>query len=116
MIVSVLNDTGIKSIDQAEDGEEAWGLLEKKMTSGKPYDLIFLDWNMPNLDGLGLLQRCRADARYKNIPIVMVTAESERPFILKALSSGATDYIVKPFSGNNLKEKLAALNARLNKK
>jgi two-component system chemotaxis response regulator CheY len=81
--------------------------------NSSPFDLVFLDWNMPEMDGFSLLQKCRADVRFKNLPIVMVTAESERQYVLKALSAGATDYITKPFSNETLRQKIAVLNSRL---
>ena len=114
MLQKALGDLGIKSVFQAEHGEEAFQLLVKAYDEGQPYKLIFLDWNMPVLDGFGFLQKCRADERFKSIFIVMVTAESERAYVLKALSSGATDYVTKPFSVENLKEKIKVLNRKLN--
>ena len=110
MLLNALSDIGIKGVTQAEHGEQAYQLMEQAYKDGKPYQLVFLDWNMPIMDGFGFLQKCRADERFKNVFIVMVTAESERAYVLKALSSGATDYVTKPFSAENLKEKIMIIN------
>jgi two-component system chemotaxis response regulator CheY len=78
-----------------------------------PFSLMLCDWNMPNLDGLGVVKACRADPLFQNLPIIMVSAESERLAVIKALEEGATDYIIKPFSTDMLERKLKWLLVRI---
>jgi len=75
--------------------------------------MIISDWNMPNATGIDLLKKVRADARYKHLPFILVTAESEAPQIAEALRAGADNYVVKPFSPAVLKTKI---EETLNKK
>ncbi|MDR2965076.1 MAG: response regulator, partial [Treponema sp.] len=69
-------------------------------------DLVLLDWNMPNMDGMEFLKRIRANPEYENLPVIMVTSESARYSVVEALQTGATDYIVKPIHEKILMKKL----------
>jgi two-component system chemotaxis response regulator CheY len=93
---------------EAVDGEQAL----VKLGENRP-ELILLDWNMPKLLGIDFLKRMRADTRYKDLPVIMVTSESSRLNIIEALKSGATDYILKPLTTKTLKEKLVSIFGRL---
>ena len=90
---------------EAEDGKKAFHLLETNKVS-----LVLLDWNMPELDGMGFLEKVRAMPAYKDLPIVMVTSESAKYNVVEALQAGATDYIVKPVKEKVFMEKLNDLN------
>lgn len=68
------------------------------------FDLVLTDWNMPNMDGLTLLTEIRE--RNKDVPIVMITTEVERARVVTAIQSGVSDYMVKPFTPDDLKTKL----------
>jgi DNA-binding response OmpR family regulator len=70
------------------------------------FDLILLDWNMPNMDGLTFLKTIKADDTFKNIPVIMVTSESEKTRIIEAIKAGAVNYVVKPFSKEVILEKI----------
>ncbi len=85
----------------AENGKE--GL--EKAKSEKP-DLILLDYAMPEMDGLGMLERLRSHPDLKEIPVIMLTASSEAQNVEKACSCGITDYITKPFDYGLLVEKI----------
>ena len=78
---------------EAEDGKTAINLLETNKVN-----LVFLDWNMPELDGIGFLKKARAMPDYKETPIIMVTSEAARYNLVEALHCGATDYIIKPIN------------------
>ncbi len=84
---------------EAEDGKDA--LFKVKM---KKFDMILLDWNMPNLSGLETLQQLRKSGN--KTPVVMVTTNAEKPQIIKALKAGANDYVIKPFTPGLLLEKV----------
>lgn len=79
---------------QAEDGEQAW----ERLTNEPPPDLCCCDLHMPRLDGVGLLQRARADSLLADLPFVMISSAADRPSVTKAVQAGANDFIVKPYS------------------
>jgi two-component system chemotaxis response regulator CheY len=112
MLRRMLGEIGIAHIEDARDGEEALAKILQAIESGAPYGAIFLDWNMPKKNGFEVLQACRARADMKDVPIIMVTAEGEKKHVIKALSFGATEYIVKPCSPDILKTKIQRLNAQ----
>ena len=89
---------------EAENGKKAFQLLEANKVS-----LVFLDWNMPEMDGMTFLKKVRAMPDYKELPIIMVTSESARYSVVEALQNGATDYIVKPVREKVFIEKLEEL-------
>lgn len=88
----------------ASDGER--GL---EMALSEAPDLIILDWMMPKLDGIEVLERLRADAAGRAIKVLMLTARSQQNDVERAFAAGTDDYIVKPFSSRELIERIAAL-------
>ena len=74
---NALNQIGIENINEAGDGREALQMIQEYKKSGEPFEMIFCDWNMPEMTGLELLQELRKTAEFKTLPFVMVTAESE---------------------------------------
>lgn len=94
-----LNKLGITDIDEGEDGVKA---LEH--FRGNTYDVIFTDWNMPNMNGLELLQEIRKSNTH--VPVIMITTESEKSRVILAVQAGVSDYLVKPFTPDALKVKL----------
>jgi two-component system chemotaxis response regulator CheY len=97
-----INGLGVTDIIEAGDGQEALAKLKSNM----PIDIVLLDWNMPVMDGITFLKTVRADDTYKGVKIVMCTSESEKSRVVEALKSGASNYIIKPFTPDALKEKL----------
>jgi len=89
---------------EAENGKKAYRLLETNNVS-----LVFLDWNMPEMDGIDFLKKVRAMPAYKELPIIMVTSEAAKYNVVEALHSGATDYIVKPVREKIFMEKLTEI-------
>lgn len=106
IIKKVLNELGYKNIVEAEDGKIALQHLQDAAAVGQPFSCVISDWNMPNMTGLEFLKACRTDAKYKSLPFILVTAESEQAQIIEAAKAGVSDYVVKPFNANTLKEKL----------
>jgi two-component system chemotaxis response regulator CheY len=78
--------------------------LQKLKTA--PYDFVVTDWNMPNMDGLTLLQSIRRTPELKHLPVLMITAEAKKENIIAAAQAGASGYVVKPFTAATLAEKL----------
>lgn len=98
---NILGQLGIKNVDEADDGSTAL----PKMQSNH-YDIVLLDWNMPNMTGLELLKAMRAEDNLKNVPVIMVTAESLKDNVIAAAQAGVNDYVVKPFTAATLEEKM----------
>lgn len=105
LVAKVCREIGFKEFIEAQDGVEGWELLT---SSEPPIDLIISDWNMPNLSGMEFLKKVRADDRFKEIPFLLVTAESDKDQVVEAIQAGVSNYLVKPFSGDSLREKLQA--------
>ena len=70
---------------------------------------MLVDWNMPEMNGIDLLRSIRATAEYRQIPVVMVTTETEASQVVRALAAGASDYVMKPFTRDVIMEKLELL-------
>jgi two-component system, chemotaxis family, chemotaxis protein CheY len=101
IVRNLLKELGFANVDEAEDGAIA---LQKLKAGG--FDFVISDWNMPNMDGLTLLQSIRADEALKKLPVLMVTAEAKKENIVAAAAAGANGYVVKPFTAATLDEKL----------
>lgn len=101
IVRNLLKELGFMNIDEAEDG----AIALRKLQEGD-FDFVVSDWNMPNMDGLTMLQNVRASETLKSIPVLMVTAESKKENIIAAAQAGASGYIVKPFTAATLDEKL----------
>ncbi len=98
---NILSQLGIKNVDEADDGSTALPKIQQNK-----YDVILMDWNMPQMSGLELLKAVRSDPNTKNVPIVMVTAEALKDNIVAAAQAGVNDYVVKPFTAAVLEDKL----------
>jgi two-component system chemotaxis response regulator CheY len=110
IVAKNLKEIGFSDIQDASDGNLAWDILSK---STPPIQLIVSDWNMPNCSGLDLLKKCRADANYAKIPFILVTAEAEASQVKEAVLAGVTNYVVKPFTAEILKQKLEAAHKKI---
>ncbi|WP_298017690.1 chemotaxis response regulator CheY [Castellaniella sp.] len=108
IIKNLLKDLGYENVDEAEDGAQG---LEKLRNGG--FEFVVSDWNMPNMDGLTMLQNIRADPNLANLPVLMVTAEAKKENIIAAAQAGASGYVVKPFTAATLEEKLNKIFEKL---
>ncbi len=113
---NTLQESKIEDVQTAADGNEAIDLVQKAKLADQPFDIVFLDWNMPTISGLEVLSYFRAKPEYANTAFVMLTAESEQQNIMKAIKAGATSYIVKPVSPSDLGKKLYEINEWLKRK
>ncbi|MBX5494380.1 MAG: response regulator [Bryobacteraceae bacterium] len=102
--VLVQADVPVGRVLEAGDGNEALELLQKEKVQ-----LILSDINMPNMDGLQFLGRVRANAAWKDVPVVMITTEGSQNKVMEAVQLGASGYVRKPFTADQIKEKLAGL-------
>ena len=101
IVRNLLKEIGYNNADEAEDGAVALSKLR-----GGGFDFVVSDLNMPNMNGFELLRAIRADAALKTVPVLLVTAEAKKEDIVTAAQSGASGYIVKPFTKATLEEKL----------
>ena len=90
----------------AQNGAQGLEQLEKELNDIK---LILLDWNMPGLTGFEVLQKLKSDTKWEPIPVIMLTSEGDPKNVIKAMKAGANGYIVKPFSQEDLVEKVTDL-------
>lgn len=103
LVSQQLSMMGIELIDTAIDGLDA----ERKLESAR-FDIVLLDWGMPNKDGLEVLKSCKQDGnnKFRNTAFIMLTGESETKSVKDALDAGATSYLVKPVDFDSLKSKI----------
>ena len=102
--VLLQTDVALGKLMEAGDGVEALEMLKTNKVG-----LILSDVNMPKMDGLQLLSRVKADPEYREIPVVMVTTEGSQAKVMEAVTLGAAGYIRKPFTAEQIKEKLTEL-------
>jgi len=110
IVRNLLKELGFTNVDEAEDGAIA---LQKLNT--EPFEFVVTDWNMPNMDGLTLLQTIRSTPTLQHLPVLMVTAEAKKENIIAAAQAGASGYIVKPFTAATLSEKLEKVFEKMGK-
>lgn len=113
MMKNAFMELGYQNLEEAGDGEEALEKLMEAKKLNEPFELIFSDWNMPEMNGLELFRCCRSDEHFKNIPFVMVTAENEKANVIKAITEGVSNYIVKPLTPETLSEKIEKVNQKV---
>ncbi|ADB17982.1 response regulator receiver protein [Pirellula staleyi DSM 6068] len=99
IILRSLQAVGVPSAVEAGDGEEAVALFQQST-----FDLVLTDWNMPKKNGLEVIQEIRK--LNATVPIIMVTTEAEKTRVLEAIQAGVSDYLVKPFTADTLRQKL----------
>lgn len=105
IIKNTLARLGYKDVLEGADGVEGW----EAMDANPDVEMLITDWNMPEMNGLELVKKVRADERFKDLPIIMVTTEGGKAEVITALKAGVNNYIVKPFTPQVLKEKLGAV-------
>jgi two-component system chemotaxis response regulator CheY len=101
IIRNLLKQLDIENVEEATDGAEALS----KLRAGN-FGLVISDWNMAPMTGLDLLKEVRADAKLKATPFIMITAESKTENVVAAKQAGVSNYIVKPFNAETLREKI----------
>ena len=108
IIRNLLRDLGFNNIQETDDGSTALPMLQNGNV-----DFLVTDWNMPGMKGIDLLKAVRADEKLAALPVLMVTAESNREQIIEAAQAGVHGYIVKHFTAVTLKEKIDKIFERV---
>ncbi len=101
IVRNILRQLGMNNVVEADDGVSAWDVL-----NSDKIDFIVSDWNMPNMTGIELLRKVRESEEFGNLPFLMVTAEAQQENILEAVQAKVSNYIVKPFTADTMKQKI----------
>lgn len=109
IVVETFYVLGFDNIVECKDGAEAW---EKIQNDPQGFSLVVSDFRMPNSNGMDLLIRIRASEKFKNLPFLMISSQSDKVNILSAISAGADHYLVKPFEAMDLLDKLKVIHEK----
>lgn len=104
IIRNLLKQLGFENVEEAAEGGEAFKKLQEDA-----FHMVISDWNMEPVTGMELLKQVRANDKLKNLPFIMVTAESKPENVIAAKQAGVSNYIVKPFNAETLKTKMMAV-------
>lgn len=108
MIHQMLEKIGFhyNNIDYATGGQQALHQLNQASETSTPYDIVLLDWHMPYMSGLEVLEKCRQKSFFDKTAFMMVTAEKRQENVIKAVEMGAMSYLLKPISGQALEKNI----------
>lgn len=101
IVKNILRQLGFTNVTEADDGTTAWDVL-----NSEKIDFVVSDWNMPQMTGIDLLRKVRASEELADTPFLMVTAEACQENIIEAVQAKVSNYIVKPFTAETLKQKI----------
>ncbi|BFR50244.1 chemotaxis response regulator CheY [Nitratidesulfovibrio sp. HK-II] len=101
IIKNILRQLGFTNVVEADDGTTAWEVLNKDRI-----DFVISDWNMPKMTGIELLRKVRASEEFADMPFLMVTAEAQQENVIEAVQARVSNYIVKPFTAETMKQKI----------
>jgi two-component system, chemotaxis family, chemotaxis protein CheY len=110
ILKNMLLELGFQRIEEAESGDSAWELVrDAARNATDAYGLLIADWNMPGMSGVELLRAIRSFAPSRDLPFIIVTAQGGSDHLTEAVRAGVTDYLVKPFNGEQLGQKLGVI-------
>ncbi len=101
IIKNILRQLGFTNVVEADDGTTAWDILNKDKI-----EFVISDWNMPQMTGIELLRKVRSSEEFADMPFLMVTAEAQQENIIEAVQAKVSNYIVKPFTAEVMKQKI----------
>ena len=104
IIINTLNKLGYTEVVEAGNGREGIDRVNEG-----PVDLVITDWNMPEMSGIEFIRALRAMDGKQQLPVLMVTTNAAKDDIVEALRAGVTNYVVKPFTSDTIKEKIDAV-------
>lgn len=112
MLVNKLTRLGIEGIVSYSNSAEAWEDIANSLLDGEPYDLVITDLNMPEMDGMVLLENIKEDPISEQIPVIIVSADHDQYVIDEALYHGASAYYTKPVDFEELRDKINELTLK----
>ncbi len=101
IIKNILRQLGFTNVVEADDGTTAWEILNKDRI-----EFVISDWNMPQMTGIELLRKVRASEEFADMHFLMVTAEAQQENVIEAVQARVSNYIVKPFTAETMKQKI----------
>jgi two-component system chemotaxis response regulator CheY len=101
IVKNILRQLGLNNVVEADDGTTAWDVLNRDKI-----DFVISDWNMPQMTGIDLLRKVRGSEEFADLPFLMVTAEAQQENIIEAVQAKVSNYIVKPFTAEVMKQKI----------
>jgi two-component system chemotaxis response regulator CheY len=113
LVRTALKQLKLRHIDEAENGNVGWNKILRSLEEQKPYSVVFCDINMPEMDGLKLLETARSDKRTETLPFLMITTEGAKQSVIRAVMSGVSGYLVKPFGIEEIKKKMQEIYDRV---
>lgn len=115
LITQSLRQMGILNIENASSGMEAIDKIAEAELKQEEYNIVFLDWHMPGMEGIEVLKGCRSQPALDSMAIIMVTAEQEENKVIEAIENGATSYLVKPVNLDILSSTMGKVNSWIEK-
>lgn len=103
-----LEEIGVRNILESENGKTAFATA-----TVQPLDLIISDYNMPEMDGLGLLRAVRGTPAVRKLPFILLTGRGDRELVVKAAQAGVNNYLIKPFTSEILRQKIEQVMGKL---
>lgn len=116
VVVATLKNLGFNAIVTAKDGKDALEKFYMASQSNRPIQVIISDWNMPEMNGITLLEEIRQLPSGKSLPFLLLTTESEKAKVVEAITLGVSNYMVKPVSESTMHAKLLEVWKRHSKK
>ncbi len=106
IVRKMLEKMGFKKITEAVDGAKAWDEIERAVRLDAKYRLVIADWNMPQVNGLQLLQKMQANSSMRSIPFILLTSNTDKDQVVEAIRAGVGSFLAKPFPPSALERKL----------
>ena len=116
ILLKHLGNLGFTSVSQAEDGLEAWNMLVNHLEKEEPFEFVICDCKMPKMDGFELLEKVRNKQECRDIPFLMIAANSDQSSVIKSVRLGANEFVVKPLNQDILKSKILKIFSMANEK
>jgi two-component system, chemotaxis family, chemotaxis protein CheY len=113
LVKKSLSELGFTNVVESVDGEDAWNKISDALKTNAPIQMVLSDWNMPKMKGIDLLIKVRGTSGTKSLPFILLTAESEKDQVQNALKAGASGYLLKPFTKDQLSERIKTATTKV---
>ena len=116
VLTYTLNEIGYHNIISTDSAFSALDIILESAKKGEPFDIIFSDWNMPDMSGYDLLKSVKKSDLFKETFFVLVTTVAEKDKIIKSIKLGLNEYIIKPYKTEDIRKKIEKLHEFKKKK